>query len=1264
MPPTDNGTPNSLQSILDPLQIDKSVKANVWDAFHGSQKPEDFQKALDATSLDKGVKSKLWDLRFGSQQAQPAQAAQSAPAPQAQPGLLDRGLSYLKDEGTKAKDVLYGNLVAPFVEPYKEGYRDPVNYLTRVGQEFVDSGKESYQNEKAQTVQAAQDLNAAKDPIQSLDAQRRLYTHAVGMLPIAGPLITQATGAAERNSPGELAGAGLSVAVPELVHPILAEAKTRGLDYLTQDNRPTSRPVSKPDATPAKALTPEVPKTDTNVPVNPSKVSVSTDSMGIRWASNGIDKVSVPKSVSNAEIDTYAGPKLQEQAQIKSQLFKTPEAAPATEPIASQETQGANYRPQYTYKPSEKASVMSAPRPELGPEFDAAEAAHDTERSKAILRDPSATEFDRQVAQRRLDEGHPLRPSDTPQGAQASPQTDFRGLDSPMRPWDPNGDRFQTGGNGQRFDLSRPEVIDPEKAPDTQSAPIEQTAQAQAAPTPSEPTPQPAARGPLVFPLEDFSGRMSTVEKAQRMLKRENLSPIQQQQWENFLNKQRQGIKSSVNDWFQTDHDSSLAEQEAARLREQAESIRTTLKSDPLAKQMRQEMSGRTAFRKVTLEGQGPEGTDLHTWERMGSDVGVDAREAFHDMLGDKTRTQLQVEKPGVEDEGTRQRAQTRIEEIKKALADRVREMADEPSTAILSKEEQLAQALREGNYAGELKDLRSIVGKKSQYETATNPSGRGTLGKGKAQIDEAGVVRPAGKVGEITLDYARQVLGKKVRKIDPAELEEHAVHLDQRAQLLENVVKKAKAKKGIDPNQAGFVGETRKKARFGPDDYSADSLEKEAKKFPELTTWRITPEHPAGNYGFLIPDHTGKGNLWVEGESGLEHSDMARRLLKSKDYDPQHGPVNAILDSGGVRKASKAEYQIHRPGTRQISAIEMSMITDGKYQSPVIIDAITPAGRLRALRINGGWEDLASEVDRIKRTDPAWQGAQAGYVSGTEIMGGTSVGMATGAAIGHAIAGTPGAIVGGSVGFIVGGSIPAILRSPIVRSVLTSLGDEVRGLGYSSLSGSKQIATDLVHFLSPRMGASNDALTTIYAMKGDVARAAWDTGKLLDVYRQHIEALPKDAQIDFIDRIKQGQPQASPELDELAKTIRAVDQADYEALKKYRPGLPFLENHFRLLYETIPGKTDEGFKGWLGKRPLQGSKGMLNQHVYDTLSDAMANGGKPVTTNPIDMFLIGHVDAQRFIAAQGNVGDRQGSWTKRIRKARGQSECRYDALG
>lgn len=64
----------------------------------------------------------------------------------------------------------------------------------------------------------------------------------------------------------------------------------------------------------------------------------------------------------------------------------------------------AEARPQYTYKPSEKATTMSAKPKDLGPEFREGEKAHELERNKAILRNPRATAEEKQIASARIRE--------------------------------------------------------------------------------------------------------------------------------------------------------------------------------------------------------------------------------------------------------------------------------------------------------------------------------------------------------------------------------------------------------------------------------------------------------------------------------------------------------------------------------------------------------------------------------------------------------------------------------------------------------------------------------------------------------------------------------------------------------------------------------------------------------------------------------------------------------------------------------------------
>lgn len=61
-----------IRQVLDPLPIDKSLKAAAWDGFHQSRTPEDFRSVFDALDLPKETKAALWDLRFASPEAMPS----------------------------------------------------------------------------------------------------------------------------------------------------------------------------------------------------------------------------------------------------------------------------------------------------------------------------------------------------------------------------------------------------------------------------------------------------------------------------------------------------------------------------------------------------------------------------------------------------------------------------------------------------------------------------------------------------------------------------------------------------------------------------------------------------------------------------------------------------------------------------------------------------------------------------------------------------------------------------------------------------------------------------------------------------------------------------------------------------------------------------------------------------------------------------------------------------------------------------------------
>lgn len=173
-------------------------------------------------------------------------------------------------------------------------------------------------------------------------------------------------------------------------------------------------------------------------------------------------------------------------------------------------------------------------------------------------------------------------------------------------------------------------------------------------------------------------------------------------------------------------------------------------------------------------------------------------------------------------------------------------------------------------------------------------------------------------------------------------------------------------------------------------------------------------------------------------------------------------------------------------------------------------------------------------------------------------------------------------------------------------------------------------------HLVSPTAGVAMDAHDRVMKMLGDRNQKAYETDRVLEAASASFDAMTRPEQIAFIDNMKLGKPQASPELQAVAATMRKIDTESWEAAQEaYRalgfkdPPLSWLENHYRVLWKKIPGDTSEEKSEWIGraKRGLRGSMGQHKQHTLDTMSDGLTMGGVPYSYNPVVMFKLAQAD-------------------------------------
>jgi len=182
-----------------------------------------------------------------------------------------------------------------------------------------------------------------------------------------------------------------------------------------------------------------------------------------------------------------------------------------------------------------------------------------------------------------------------------------------------------------------------------------------------------------------------------------------------------------------------------------------------------------------------------------------------------------------------------------------------------------------------------------------------------------------------------------------------------------------------------------------------------------------------------------------------------------------------------------------------------------------------------------------------------------------------------------------------------------------------------------------------LAKLFSPETLARPGDVDILFKSKGDKEKFLTQAAAAMDGVRSMFEKMPDKDRIDFIDRMKTGRSQPTPQLAQAAALIREWDDRLYNEATRFKPELPYLENHLRVLWKVIPGsdqaKANLAKQGLsaeqiASKRPWRGSQGFLRKHTLEDMSEGIALGGVPVTTNPLEMFALHAEDTMKYVAA------------------------------
>lgn len=161
-----------------------------------------------------------------------------------------------------------------------------------------------------------------------------------------------------------------------------------------------------------------------------------------------------------------------------------------------------------------------------------------------------------------------------------------------------------------------------------------------------------------------------------------------------------------------------------------------------------------------------------------------------------------------------------------------------------------------------------------------------------------------------------------------------------------------------------------------------------------------------------------------------------------------------------------------------------------------------------------------------------------------------------------------------------------------------------------------------------------------------------------MDGARRALDPLPEADKYAFIDAIEGGRSQPTPEFQPFANAMRGLlDGARDEIIALGTGKLDtFYTNYFPRIWKD-PKRAEEVFADagarsiaeiasaggrgeMVGKRPFEGSKSFLKQRTLDTFADGIARGLEPISSNPVDLFLLKYREMQRYLAAHRAMKD------------------------
>ena len=183
-------------------------------------------------------------------------------------------------------------------------------------------------------------------------------------------------------------------------------------------------------------------------------------------------------------------------------------------------------------------------------------------------------------------------------------------------------------------------------------------------------------------------------------------------------------------------------------------------------------------------------------------------------------------------------------------------------------------------------------------------------------------------------------------------------------------------------------------------------------------------------------------------------------------------------------------------------------------------------------------------------------------------------------------------------------------------------------------IANTREAAKQAVELFAPRYGVPESGLTEMMRLKGQREKELWLLQQALEDVKAMFSKMSRQQNIDFMDRIKRGSPQPNETLQSVADLYREIDDRMYKRVQEFRPGLPYKQNHFRVMWRRQ--SNDPKVEAVIhARRPLEGSRGFLKHATLADVSEGIEKGLEPYSYNPQVLLELAVADNMKFITAQ-----------------------------